>query len=47
MLTGKNAGMISVAVSWGFRERSVLESATPDFIFDTRAELLNFFSNLT
>ena len=47
VLTGKNAGMISVAVSWGFRERSVLESATPDFIFDTRAELLNFFSNLT
>ena len=47
VLTGKNAGMISVAVSWGFRERSVLESAIPDFIFDTRAELLNFFSNLT
>ncbi len=47
VLTGKNAGMISVAVSWGFRERSVLEGATPDFIFDTRAELLNFFSNLT
>ena len=45
--TAQNVGMTSVAVSWGFRERSVLESATPDFIFDTRAELLNFFSNLT
>ena len=47
VLTGKNAKMVSVAVSWGFRERSVLESAEPDFLFDTRAELLNFFSNLT
>ena len=47
VITGKNAGMVSVAVSWGFRERRVLEKAMPDFIFDTREELLRFFCDLT
>ena len=47
VITGKNAGMVSVAVSWGFRERRVLEEAMPDFIFDTREELLRFFCDLT
>lgn len=47
VLTAKNAGMVSVAVSWGFRDRYVLENASPDFIFDTRNELLKYFCNLT
>ena len=47
VLTGKNAGMITLAVSWGLRDRCVLEAAKPDFIFDTRAELRNFFDNLS
>lgn len=46
VITGKNAGMISVAVSWGLRERRVLEEASPDFIFDTRESLLRFFCDL-
>lgn len=47
VLTGKNAGMITLAVSWGFRDRCVLEEASPDFLFDTREELLNYFLNIT
>lgn len=47
VITGKNAGMVSVAVSWGFRDRVVLEEAEPDLLFDTREELLEFFNNLT
>ena len=47
VITGKNAGMITLAVSWGFRDRCVLEEASPDFLFDTREELLNYFLNIT
>lgn len=47
VITGKNAEMVSVAVSWGLRDRCVLEEATPDFLFDTRKELFDFFNNLT
>ena len=46
VLTGKNAGMITLAVSWGFRDRAVLEAASPDAIFDTREELLEYFRKL-
>ena len=47
VLTGKNAGMITLAVSWGFRDRAVLEASEPDALFDTRDELLQYFRNLT
>ena len=47
VLTAKNAGMTSVAVSWGFRDRSVLEDAMPDALIDTREELLSYFLKLT
>ena len=43
VLTGKNAGMTTVAVSWGFRDRNVLEAAEPDVIIDTREQLLAYF----
>lgn len=46
VLTGRNAGMRTVAVSWGFRDRKILEEASPDVIVDSRAELLNYFKNL-
>lgn len=41
--TARNSGMHAVAVSWGFRDRDVLESSEPDIIIDTPAELLGFF----
>jgi phosphoglycolate phosphatase len=47
VITGKNAGMITLAVSWGFRDRAVLEEVKPDFLFDTREELLTYFRNIT
>lgn len=44
VLTAKNAGMHSVAVSWGFRDREVLVALEPEFIVDKPAQLLDLFS---
>lgn len=37
--TARNCGMRVIAVSWGFRDRDVLESLKPDKIIDDPAEL--------
>lgn len=42
VLTARNAGMNAVAVSWGFRPRTLLEDSEPHFIADTPEELLNY-----
>ena len=47
VLTGKNANMKTVAVSWGFRDRKVLEEAEPDVIIDSREQLLDYFKSLS
>ena len=44
VLTAKNSGMRSVAVSWGFRSREVLENSEPDIIVDTPQQLLDFLT---
>ena len=41
--TAKNAGMRSVAVSWGYRDKELLRAKSPDVIVDTAAELLALF----
>lgn len=41
--TAQNAGMTSVAVSWGFREREALLSCAPDHIIDVPEKLLEIF----
>lgn len=41
--TAKNAGMRSVAVAWGFRDRADLAESCPDVIADTPEELLALF----
>ncbi len=42
--TAKNAKMLSVGVSWGYRPRSVLEEAGADKIADCPRELLDIFA---
>lgn len=42
MQTGKNAGVTTVGVSWGFRPKAELESYSPDFIADNAGELQKF-----
>ncbi len=42
MQTGKNAGLFTIGVSWGFRKRDELEENGADAIIDKPAELLNF-----
>ena len=42
METGKNAGVKTVGVSWGFRPRTELEAYQPDFIADDAKELKSF-----
>lgn len=43
ILTAKNAGMTGVSCSWGYRERSILESLGAQHVIDQPAELLNIF----
>lgn len=38
----REAGAITVAVSWGWHDRSTLEAAKPAFILDNPSELLEF-----
>ena len=42
METGKNAGVKTVGVSWGFRPRTELEAYKPDFIANDAKELKGF-----
>ena len=44
--TARNAGILSVGVTWGFRDRILLESEVPDFIIDHPWELLDVLKNL-
>ncbi|MCX7024095.1 MAG: HAD-IA family hydrolase [Spirochaetes bacterium] len=39
VMTARNAGMIPISVSWGYRPRGTLEAAGPAAIADTVAEL--------
>ncbi len=40
ILTARNAGVFSVACTWGFRDRLVLEAAHPDVLIDSPLALL-------
>ena len=43
VLTGKNAGMATVACSWGYRPRELLLERGADFLIDAPCELLDIF----
>ena len=43
VMTGKNANMFAVAVTWGYRDRDLLESLAPEAIADTAEELEKVF----
>ena len=40
--TARNAGMTAIAVSWGYRDRDVLEACQPDFIADDADQLREY-----
>jgi len=40
ILTGKHAGMTSVGVTWGYRDRHILDAEHPSFMLDSPDELL-------
>lgn len=41
MDTAKNAGLVSVGVTWGFRNRDLLEEKGADYIIDRPAQILD------
>ena len=40
--TGKNAGVRTIGVAWGFRTREILEAAGAEMIIDTPVELMGY-----
>jgi phosphoglycolate phosphatase len=44
-LVARNTGVPCVAVSWGFRDRDVLEESNPAFICDDTADLVEMIEN--
>ncbi len=42
---GKLAKVMTIAVSWGFQKRSLLEAESPDFIADTPNDLLKIITD--
>lgn len=47
MLTAKNCGMPVIAVTWGFRDESVLRTFGPDHIVDTPSALADTLKRLS
>lgn len=41
VVTSKNAKLPCIAVTWGFRDKKVLESLNPEYIVDSPKEILN------
>lgn len=39
--TSKNANLPCIAVTWGFRDKKVLESLNPEYIVDSPSDILN------
>ena len=46
MQTAHNAGIGSIGVSWGFRDRAELEENRADYIVDTPDELLKVIASM-
>ncbi len=40
--TGKNAGMTTIGVTWGFRDRKELQNAGADYIVDAPSDILKY-----
>lgn len=43
--TGKNAGFVTIGVTWGFRERSELEETSADYIVSSPPEITEIVKN--
>ena len=44
ILVAKNAGMVSLGVSWGYRDKKELIAAGADFVADAPDDIINFIS---
>ena len=46
IITGKNAGMKTIAVTWGNHDKELLDSENPDFIADTAEDIIDYIKTL-
>ena len=46
ILAGKNAGMKTIAVTWGYQDRDLLAEHNPDLIADTTEEIIDYLKTL-
>ena len=44
--TGKNAGMKTIAVTWGYQPKSLLKDEYPDFMANKPQDIINYIKNL-
>ncbi len=44
--TAKNAGIKSIAVTWGFRDRDILENACPDWIVESADQISDILQKI-
>ena len=47
VITAKNAGITSIAVSWGYRSRKLLLDNDPDYLADSVSEVTDIFKKLS
>ena len=46
IITGKNANMKTIAVTWGYQDKDMLASENPDFIAHTPQGIIEYIKNL-
>lgn len=47
IITGKNAHMTTIGVSWGYRDRALLEQTKPDYLVDSVSQLQQLIVKLS
>ena len=44
-MTGKNAGMVSLAAAWGYQSKEMLIEKEPDFVAHTPLDIIDYLKD--
>ena len=45
VMTGKNAGMVSLAAAWGYQSKEMLIEKEPDFVAHTPLDIIDYLKD--